>query len=105
MFNHFFYTAGGFEACKQFLEAAPRSSLAIIVDPPFGGLAEVLAVSIRKCWEMAGGGMYEGVLLFCCVNRVIIFHRGGHFSCVSILFGGTCCFSSSISLDDGLPGM
>ncbi len=55
MFNHFFYSPGGLEACEQFLEGPP-SSLAIVLDPPFGGLVELLAVSIRKFWEIVGQG-------------------------------------------------
>lgn len=55
MFNHFFYSSEGLEVCKSFLAHSP-STTAIVVDPPFGGLAELLAVSIKKLWKMASKG-------------------------------------------------
>lgn len=55
MFNHYFYAPDGLKACQDFITEA-SSTTAIVVDPPFGGLAELLAVSIRKLWEMASKG-------------------------------------------------
>ena len=55
MFNHFFYACDGVEVCKRFLTEAP-STTAIVIDPPFGGLAEILSTSIKSIWEMAGTG-------------------------------------------------
>ena len=55
MFNHFFYAPGGREICEAFLKLSP-SATAIVVDPPFGGLAEILARSLKQLWQMAGAG-------------------------------------------------
>ena len=46
---------GGLQVCEEFLQASP-STTAIVVDPPFGGLAEVLAMTLKKLWEVAGTG-------------------------------------------------
>lgn len=54
MFNAFFYEPEGTDLCKRFLRSA--GTVAMVIDPPFGGLAEVLGRSIRKLWEMAGKG-------------------------------------------------
>lgn len=53
MFNNFFYEPTGLDTCRHFISAQP-DSLAIVVDPPFGGLVQVLAHSIRKLWNVAG---------------------------------------------------
>ena len=54
MFNAFFYESEGAELCRKFLRSA--GTVAMVIDPPFGGLAEVLGRGIRKLWEMAGKG-------------------------------------------------
>lgn len=56
MFNHFFYSPNGLSICQQFLAESP-STLAIVMDPPFGGRAEFIAESIKKYWEMATQGI------------------------------------------------
>jgi len=68
MFNHFFYAPGGLETCEAFLEVSP-STTAIVVDPPFGGLAEVLARSLKQLWEMAGTGEIECEYKIVCNQR------------------------------------
>lgn len=55
MFNHFFYSSDGLKVCQQFLSESP-DTIAIVVDPPFGGIAQLLAMTIRKLWEVAGTG-------------------------------------------------
>ena len=54
MFNAFFYEPEGADICQEFLRS--DGTVAMVIDPPFGGLAEVLGRSIRKLWEMAGKG-------------------------------------------------
>ena len=53
MFNSFFYSSSGEEICQEFLT---DSKTAIVIDPPFGGLAEVLAKGIKHLWNMAKEG-------------------------------------------------
>lgn len=57
MFNHYFYSPDGLAACQSFLDESP-GDVAIVIDPPFGGLAELLAVTIRKLWKMAAKGTH-----------------------------------------------
>ena len=59
MFNHFFYSPGGSSVCEQFLAKTP-STVAIVMDPPFGGRAEFLAESLQRYREMAGQGRLAG---------------------------------------------
>ena len=53
IFNGFFYEADGEEMCRQFLQS---DSVAMVIDPPFGGRAEVLGQGIRRLWRLAGRG-------------------------------------------------
>ena len=58
MFNNFFY--GGEEAekrFKDFLAGAERGKIALVMDPPFGGLMSILAASIRKLLCITDNGM------------------------------------------------
>ena len=65
MFNSFFYSSNGEDVCRRFLSLAADGEIAIVVDPPFGGLAEVLARGIKCLWNMAKEGKmtYYYVLL------------------------------------------
>ena len=57
MFTSFFYEDSGAEICKRFLSSSSRKKeVAIVVDPPFGGLAKVLATGLNSLWQMAGKG-------------------------------------------------
>ena len=56
MFNSFFYSSSGEEICRDFLSHEASGKTAIIIDPPFGGLAEVLAKGIKHLWDMAKKG-------------------------------------------------
>jgi hypothetical protein len=62
MFNGYFYEEkeeevdgrreeGGEGVCCRFLDSGV---VALVIDPPFGGLAEVLARQIQCLWAMAG---------------------------------------------------
>ncbi|XP_078354555.1 rRNA N(6)-adenosine-methyltransferase ZCCHC4-like isoform X2 [Oculina patagonica] len=50
MFNHFFF--GNHASRELFNSFLRRDDLVLVMDPPFGGLAEVLSVSIKKIWEV-----------------------------------------------------
>ena len=59
MFNGLFYegeegVGGGEGVCRSFLHSGV---VAMVIDPPFGGLAEVLARQVRRLWTVAGKGM------------------------------------------------
>ena len=43
--------------CRDFLSQSSENNVAIVIDPPFGGLADVLARSISKLWSMADRGI------------------------------------------------
>lgn len=70
MFNHFFYSPDGLSVCQKFLAETPNT-VAIVVDPPFGGRAEFLAETLKRYWAMADKGNrgsdsnYGGCLLYC----------------------------------------
>lgn len=48
MFNHFFFGSRASE--KVFQAFVKREGLVLLMDPPFGGLAEVLAASVKTIW-------------------------------------------------------
>ena len=58
MFNNFFY--GGKEAENQFREflvGAMKGKIALVMDPPFGGLLSILAASIKRLLSVLDVGM------------------------------------------------
>ena len=57
MFSSFFYSSNGEDVCRRFLSLAADGKTAIVVDPPFGGLAKVLARGIKNLWNMAKEGI------------------------------------------------
>ena len=52
MFNCFFYESDGLEHFRAFLQSS--KNVAIVVDPPFGGLARVLAKGLEGIYRLAG---------------------------------------------------
>ena len=50
MFNHFFF--GNQSSSEVFNSFLKREGLVIVMDPPFGGLAEVLSASVKKIWAV-----------------------------------------------------
>lgn len=53
MFNHHFF--GGEESVNsftQFLTGCSHDQVAMVFDPPFGGMVEALSVSIKKISEL-----------------------------------------------------
>ena len=56
MFNSFFYSSNGEEICQSFLSHVADSKTAIVIDPPFGGLAEVLARGVKHLWDITKQG-------------------------------------------------
>ncbi len=59
MFTSYFHEEGGRKNCEEFLSSGKK--VAIVIDPPFGGLATVLAAGLQGLWKMAG----NGELVFC----------------------------------------
>lgn len=57
MFNGFFYDDKGSHMCQRFLQSSVEGppTTALVIDPPFGALATVLAHGVKKLWSMAGG--------------------------------------------------
>lgn len=56
MFNNYFYQPLGESVCRDFLTKSGEN-VAIVIDPPFGGLAGILAQSVKKLWSMADKGI------------------------------------------------
>ncbi|KAL5470731.1 hypothetical protein EMCRGX_G028743 [Ephydatia muelleri] len=54
MFNGFFYEEEGSQICQRFLQSCVEEPIALVIDPPFGALATVLAHGVKKLWAMAG---------------------------------------------------
>lgn len=50
MFNHFFF--GSHTSEQTFQSFVRREGLVMVIDPPFGGLAEVLAASVKTIWDV-----------------------------------------------------
>lgn len=89
MFNGFFYEEDGSRVCQRFLRSSDDGKLlttgsfvaihglllllslpllsALVIDPPFGGLATVLAQGVKKLWALAGRGV-------CCLCQLETFH-------------------------------
>lgn len=56
MFNNFFFKKELSEKLlSEFLDSTPSEKILLLVDPPFGGLVNVLAKTIQSFWKM---GMY-----------------------------------------------
>ena len=54
MFNHHFFEEDfGKLLLESFFEKAIPQSVAVVLDPPFGGLVQVLACTIRKIWRFS----------------------------------------------------
>lgn len=58
MFNHFFF--GNHASREVFNSFLRREELVLVMDPPFGGLAEVLSVSVKKVWEVWRQSLLDG---------------------------------------------
>ena len=55
MFNHHFFGGDLAESLlEDFLQHSEPKSILIVLDPPFGGLVEVLVASVKKIWKLAG---------------------------------------------------
>ena len=52
MFNNFFFDAGENEIMiSEFISGSEPDEILIILDPPFGGLVNVLAKTITSLWK------------------------------------------------------
>lgn len=69
MFNHHFFDGdASVNSLTEFMTGCPHDSVAMVFDPPFGGMVEALSVSIRKLsdlWKTATQGLlYSFKMLF-----------------------------------------
>lgn len=55
MFTCYFHGDDGRRLCEQFLTSS-LDKVAIVIDPPFGGLANVLAAGLKGLWAIAKTG-------------------------------------------------
>ena len=54
MFNHNFFEEDLAKPVLQnFFASTKLDSILVVLDPPFGGLVEVLTASLRKIWKLA----------------------------------------------------
>ena len=58
MFNHFFF--GNNASREVFISFVRREKLVLVMDPPFGGLAEVLSISVKKIWDVWRQSPFRG---------------------------------------------
>ena len=58
MFNHFFF--GNQSSAEVFSSFIKREGLVIVMDPPLGGLAEVLSASVKKIWAVWRQSHFQG---------------------------------------------
>ena len=64
MFNGYFYEEGGEEVCRRFVNSG---AVAVVIDPPFGGLVRVLAKQVQRLWNMNGEGVVcRGACVWVC---------------------------------------
>ncbi|XP_057305849.1 rRNA N6-adenosine-methyltransferase ZCCHC4-like isoform X2 [Hydractinia symbiolongicarpus] len=64
MFNNFFFEKNGVEKCKGFLSQKSPIETLIIVDPPFGGLVNILAKTLKSLWKMGSEEVLPTILVF-----------------------------------------
>jgi len=53
MFNHYFFESTGLEKFSEFIKSTGDGKIAILMDPPFGGLVDCLCETIRWISETA----------------------------------------------------
>ena len=68
MFNHHFFDAASKDNYKRFISDFEADDLAILVDPPFGGLVQLLMYSLNCISRDVSGHCYKG----CFVKTFII---------------------------------
>ena len=73
MFNHHFFEEDLAKPLLQsFFENSKLNSMLIVLDPPFGGLVEVLAASVKKIWKLAEYNKeYKGELSHTCTTVIM----------------------------------
>ena len=59
MFNHHFFGSEHSERrLKKFLHADNEERVALVMDPPFGGLVDVLGTTVKKIWDVWREGQH-----------------------------------------------
>lgn len=85
MFNHFFFESVASE--KVFQDFLSREGLVLVMDPPFGGLAEVLSHSVRIIWDdwrkvNSDGNVFKKLIIICTPYdfnwNIMIYTRAPH---------------------------
>ena len=57
LFTSFFYdTSDGQKYCEHFLHSETHDKIVLIIDPPFGGMTDIIANTMRQLWMMIGTG-------------------------------------------------
>jgi len=58
LFTSFFYDiSNGQKNCERFLHTEKElDKIVLIIDPPFGGMTDVIANGMRQLWMMIGAG-------------------------------------------------
>lgn len=51
MFNNHFFQERGKKTLLEFLNSGEEDDIVLVMDPPFGGLVEVLAATVKKIWK------------------------------------------------------
>ena len=63
MFNHHFFDETDDEILKECFSGEYGESAALVIDPPFGGLVEVLAHNVKKIMSIWSRAQINGELL------------------------------------------
>lgn len=66
MFNHHFFDKDtGKTLLQNFIQQSTPKSIAVVMDPPFGGLVQVIATSLRKIWKFVClNGKDKGIYIY-----------------------------------------
>ncbi|KXJ18418.1 rRNA N6-adenosine-methyltransferase ZCCHC4 [Exaiptasia diaphana] len=51
MFNNHFFEENGQQTLLEFMNSSEGDDMVLVMDPPFGGLVEVLAATVKKIWR------------------------------------------------------
>lgn len=64
-----------------------REGLVIVMDPPFGGLAEVLSASVKKIWAVWRQSRLEGKVISNLLDAIHVISDGNPYTvCLRCLF-------------------
>lgn len=78
LFTSFFYDiSNGQKYCDHFLHTEKvHDKIVLIIDPPFGGMTDVIANGMRLLWAMIGTGTKLYInQKFCCAYLILAYTR------------------------------